>query len=86
MGAALREVDSRGKIRGDFILVNGDVVSNIKVEPALIAHKKRREEEKNKDAILTMVFKTCNPRQRVSFFEVLAPHSFLFDLSYQRRW
>jgi len=69
MGAALREVDSRGKIRGDFILVNGDVVSNIKVEPALIAHKKRREEEKNKDAILTMVFKTCNPRQRVSFFE-----------------
>ncbi len=68
VGAAMREVDSRGKIRGDFILVNGDVVSNMKLEPALLAHKKRREEEKNKDAILTMVFKTVHPSHKTSLF------------------
>jgi hypothetical protein len=51
MGEAMREVYSRGNIRGDFILVSGDVVSNIKLEPALKAHKRRREEEKNKDAV-----------------------------------
>ena len=43
IGEALREVDARGKIRGDFILVSGDVVSNIKLAPALAAHKHRRE-------------------------------------------
>ena len=74
VGAAMREVDSRGKIRGDFILVNGDVVSNMKLEPALLAHKKRREEEKNKDAILTMVFKTVHPSHKTSRFPEVRSH------------
>uniref|UniRef100_A0A7S4KCD1 Translation initiation factor eIF2B subunit epsilon n=2 Tax=Guillardia theta TaxID=55529 RepID=A0A7S4KCD1_GUITH len=68
LGGALREVDSRGKIRSDFILVNGDTLSNIKLEPVLQAHKKRREEEKNKDAIMTLVFKTSLPQQRMATF------------------
>ena len=68
VGAALREVDSRGKIRGDFILVNGDVVSNMKLEPALLAHRRRREEERNKDAILTMVFKMVHPTHKTTLF------------------
>ena len=40
----------------------------MKLEPALLAHKKRREEEKNKDAILTMVFKTVHPSHKTSLF------------------
>lgn len=41
LGAAMREIDTRGKIRGDFVLVHGNVVSTIKLEPILEAHKHR---------------------------------------------
>lgn len=51
----MRDIDARGKIRGDFFLIHGDVISTIKLGDALQAHKDRREKEKNKDAILTMV-------------------------------
>jgi len=77
VGAAMREVDARGKIRGDFILVNGDVVSNMKLEPALLAHKKRREEEKNKDAVLTMVFKAVHPSHKTSLFSEVSSQALL---------
>jgi translation initiation factor eIF-2B subunit epsilon len=80
VGAAMREVDSRGKIRGDFILVNGDVVSNMKLEPALLAHRKRREEEKNKDAVLTMVFKTVHPSHKTSLFAEVNRASYSYEL------
>mmetsp|Transcript_6310 Transcript_6310/g.15911 ORF Transcript_6310/g.15911 Transcript_6310/m.15911 type:complete len:478 (+) Transcript_6310:45-1478(+) len=69
MGAAMREVDARGKIRGDFILVHGDVVSTVKLEPVLAAHKERREKHKNKDAILTMVLRASQPTHRNPVFE-----------------
>jgi translation initiation factor eIF-2B subunit epsilon len=64
MGEAMREVYSRGNIRGDFILVSGDVVSNIKLEPALKAHKRRREEEKNKDAVRAPLARPPAPSPR----------------------
>ena len=39
VGDALRQVDSLGEIQGDFVLISGDVISNIKLEQVLKAHK-----------------------------------------------
>ena len=68
VGQALRDLDSRDKIRGDFILCNVDTIAHLKIAPALAAHKRRREEEKNKDAIFTMIMKPSSPQQREPIF------------------
>lgn len=52
---ALRDVESRGVIKSDFVLVPGDVVSNLSLAPLLAAHKARRETDR--DAVLTTVMK-----------------------------
>lgn len=52
-GEALRSLDQKDIIKSDFILVSGDSVSNMKLAPALAAHRARREKDKN--AIMTMV-------------------------------
>jgi translation initiation factor eIF-2B subunit epsilon len=39
----------------DFVLVYGDLVSNIRIDEVVKVHKERRKE--NKDAIMTMVVK-----------------------------
>ena len=38
----MRDLDSRGLLVGDFLLVYGDVVSNLPLESALAAHRARR--------------------------------------------
>lgn len=53
MGEALRALDQKDIIKGDFILVSGDTVANVDLGPALAAHRARREKDKN--AIMTMV-------------------------------
>ena len=55
VGDALRDLDKRDLIVGDFLLVHGDVVSNVLVEPALRRHKVRRETDKS--AIMTMLMR-----------------------------
>jgi translation initiation factor eIF-2B subunit epsilon len=67
-GQALREVDSRDKIRGDFILCSVDMVAHLKIAPALEAHKHRREAEKNKDAIVTMIMRPSEPAERQAIY------------------
>lgn len=62
MGDALRDIDSRALIHGDFILVCGDVVSNMNLAAALQAHKARRAVDKS--YILTMVLKETSPFHR----------------------
>lgn len=42
-------------MKGDFLVVSGDVVSNVELGPALAGHKARREKDKN--AIMTMVLR-----------------------------
>ncbi|PFH62992.1 hypothetical protein XA68_10404 [Ophiocordyceps unilateralis] len=42
-GDILRDLDKRSLVEGDFILVYGDVVSNIMLDGALAAHRARRE-------------------------------------------
>ncbi|KAM0268073.1 hypothetical protein ACHAQH_010059 [Verticillium albo-atrum] len=43
VGDFLRDLDGRGYIDGDFVLVHGDLVSNISLDKALTAHKARKE-------------------------------------------
>ncbi|TLS23157.1 uncharacterized protein PpBr36_06656 [Pyricularia pennisetigena] len=58
-GDFLRDLDKRGLISGDFILVHGDLVANIPLDNALTAHRRRREA--NRDAIMTMVLREGGP-------------------------
>lgn len=62
MGDALRDIDARSIIHGDFILVCGDVVSNINLTKALTLHKQRRQEDRS--YIMTMVLKETSPFHR----------------------
>lgn len=54
-GDFLRDLDKRGLIEGDFILVNGDLISNISLDGPLAAHRARKEA--NRDSIMTLVLR-----------------------------
>jgi translation initiation factor eIF-2B subunit epsilon len=56
IGDFLRDLDKRGIITGDFILVHGDLVSNIQLDAALAKHRARREA--NRDACMTVVLRS----------------------------
>lgn len=58
----MRNLDKRALMTGDFLLVSGDVVSNISLEPALARHRARREKDKN--AIMTMVLREAGAHHR----------------------
>ena len=62
IGDALRDIDTKAIIQGDFILVSGDVVSNMNLSRALITHRERRKTDKN--MIMTMVLKPSTPLHR----------------------
>lgn len=62
VGDVMRDLDNRDLITGDFLLVSGDVVSNMSIEPALAKHRARRE--RNKDAIMTMVLREAGTGHR----------------------
>jgi len=57
VGDAMRDLDSRDLITGDFLLVHGDLVSNLPIDGALAAHRARRIADKN--AIMTMVLRSA---------------------------
>ncbi|KAL0569888.1 translation initiation factor eIF-2B epsilon subunit, GEF [Marasmius crinis-equi] len=54
-GDALRDVYTRGLVTGDFVLVHGDLVSNIRVDEVVRVHKERKKVDR--DAIMTIVVK-----------------------------
>ena len=62
VGDAMRDLDNRDLITGDFLLVSGDVVSNMSIEPALARHRMRREKDKN--AIMTIVLREVDSTHR----------------------
>ena len=62
VGDAMRDLDNRNLITGDFLLVSGDVVSNLAIETALAQHKARREKDKN--AIMTMILREAGVEHR----------------------
>jgi translation initiation factor eIF-2B subunit epsilon len=61
-GEALREIDVKDMIKSDFVLVSGDVVSNMDLCAAMRAHRARRDKDKN--AIMTLVH-MCSPFSRI---------------------
>ncbi|KAF9963609.1 hypothetical protein BGZ65_001824, partial [Modicella reniformis] len=62
VGDAMRELDAQQLIDTDFILVTGDVISNMKLDKVLEEHRARRQADKS--AIMTMVLKKASPQHR----------------------
>ncbi|XP_027731171.1 translation initiation factor eIF-2B subunit epsilon [Vombatus ursinus] len=60
LGDVLRDVDAKALVRSDFLLVYGDVISNINIAHALEEHRLRRKREKNV-SVMTMIFKESSP-------------------------
>ncbi|XP_011889887.1 PREDICTED: translation initiation factor eIF-2B subunit epsilon isoform X2 [Cercocebus atys] len=60
LGDVLRDVDAKALVRSDFLLVYGDVISNISITRALEEHRLRRKLEKNV-SVMTMIFKESSP-------------------------
>uniref|UniRef100_A0A3P8VNM0 Translation initiation factor eIF2B subunit epsilon n=1 Tax=Cynoglossus semilaevis TaxID=244447 RepID=A0A3P8VNM0_CYNSE len=63
LGDVLRDVDAKNLVRSDFVLVYGDVVSNVDISQALQEHRHRRKTEKNV-SVMTMIFKESTPGHR----------------------
>ncbi|KAL8674893.1 MAG: hypothetical protein Q9168_000696 [Polycauliona sp. 1 TL-2023] len=61
-GDAMRDLDNRDLIKGDFLLVSGDVISNLAIEPALTRHRARRDKDRN--AIMTMILREIGVNHR----------------------
>ena len=75
-GDAMRDIYTRGLVTSDFVLVMGDLVSNIRIDEVVRVHKERRKT--NKDAIMTMVVKESGVRHRTRFvWSLLVSFSFL---------
>jgi translation initiation factor eIF-2B subunit epsilon len=62
VGDVMRDLDGKHLITGDFIVVSGDVISNLPIEGALATHRARREADKN--AIMTMVLREAGLNHR----------------------
>ncbi|KAJ5259578.1 translation initiation factor eIF-2B subunit epsilon [Penicillium angulare] len=62
VGDVMRDLDGKHLITGDFIVVSGDVISNMPIEGALTKHRARREKDKN--AIMTMVLREAGRNHR----------------------
>ncbi|CAN3375730.1 hypothetical protein DIURU_003839 [Diutina rugosa] len=61
-GDVMRDIDNRGIITGDFLLVQGDVVTNVDFAKAMAFHKQKRATDK--DHILTMVLASASATHR----------------------
>ncbi|KAI0693273.1 nucleotide-diphospho-sugar transferase [Cytidiella melzeri] len=61
-GDAMRDIYTHSFITSDFVLVMGDLVSNVRIDEVVRIHKERRKT--NKDAIMTMVVKESGAAHR----------------------
>lgn len=52
VGDVMRDLDQKELVKGDFVCVSGDIVSNFPIRHALKAHKARRAKDQN--AVMTM--------------------------------
>jgi translation initiation factor eIF-2B subunit epsilon len=65
-GDALREIDQMGIVHGDpFVLIHGDVVSNIDLRSVLRAHKEAKKKDSSK--IMTMCFTQAGPTSKLRY-------------------
>lgn len=62
-GDAMRELDAKGKLRSDFILMNFDTITNAKLIPSIMkTHKEHCRVDKG--TAMTVVYKKVAPGQR----------------------
>ncbi|UNI17417.1 translation initiation factor eIF-2B epsilon subunit, GEF [Purpureocillium takamizusanense] len=81
VGDVLRDMDKRSLVDGDFILVHGDLVSNIILDRALAAHRKRREASAAN--IMTTVLRSGGPGEHRTKTNGITP-IFVVDTKTQR--
>lgn len=62
VGDAMRDIDARGIITSDFLLISGDVVCNIDFDKVWDAHVRRKKEDKN--CIMSMVLRKASALHR----------------------
>ncbi|KAF3908087.1 hypothetical protein ABW21_db0205948 [Orbilia brochopaga] len=62
VGDVMRELDQTRLIKTDFILISGDIVSNVRLQPILEQHKARRLVDKN--CIMTSILRECETGHR----------------------
>ncbi|KAI9558918.1 hypothetical protein GHT06_015707 [Daphnia sinensis] len=55
LGDSLRDIDGKSLIRGDFILMSADVISNVQLIPILEEHREKRKTDKG--IVMTHIFK-----------------------------
>jgi translation initiation factor eIF-2B subunit epsilon len=67
VGDALRDLEGKATIRSDFVLIYGDVVSNLKLANVVDEHRRRRQLVKG--AVMTMVYKEALPGHRTRSLE-----------------
>ncbi len=58
----MRDIYTHGIITSDFVLVSGDLISNIRIDEIVRVLKDRRKT--NENAIMTMVVKESGARHR----------------------
>lgn len=75
VGDAMRDLDNRGLITGDFLLVSGDVVTNIQFDKVMEYHKARKAADK--DHIATMVLTQASELHRTRSYA--DPATFILD-------
>ncbi|KAH9519871.1 Translation initiation factor eIF-2B subunit epsilon [Bulinus truncatus] len=63
MGDVLRDIDAKSFIRNDFLLLSGDIVSNMDLGQIVKEHRERTR-GKDKSSVMTMVFKKALPGHR----------------------
>lgn len=80
VGDVMRDVDQKGLVTGDFLVVSGDVVSNFPLVEVMAQHKARRHRDKN--AIMTMLLKEAGTTQPIS--ERLQSPVFVIDPTTER--
>jgi translation initiation factor eIF-2B subunit epsilon len=72
IGDFLRDLDKRGLISTDFILVHGDLVANVSLDAALAKHRARREA--NREAIMTVVLRSAGEEEHRTKTHGITPH------------
>ena len=55
LGDALRDIDTKGCVRGDFILIRGTSFANIDLQDFMDLYRARKEKDKN--TAMTMIFR-----------------------------
>ncbi|KAB5542656.1 translation initiation factor eif-2b epsilon subunit-like protein [Coniochaeta sp. 2T2.1] len=75
VGDFLRDLDKRGVISSDFVLVHGDLVANLSIDEALAKHRARREA--NRDAIMTVVLRSAGEDDHRTKAHGITPHFFV---------